>query len=490
MDDSDKGERRSVVLNNYRLIVRIIIYIKALLTLWRISVLKITSVVLLLVINQSVCAQIEVSTLKGDDSGGSLIAAIKNANAQKTDHDNPVIISFSKDIAGEIVLSMDLPPIENNISVIGNTENGKPVITINGTVNPEISGGLKGGISPGFSLFEVKSGNTASFENLHLTKSNKSGIIIEGGVVTVKNCMLTYNFGIGSVHGTAGAIQSENSQLTVIGTYFFYNTGGVGGTDGGVGYGGAGSVNIVGGNAVFINSSFFENEGGFGGVGVGSVGGAGVIMVRDGNVSIVNCTAAGNFGGGSIVTGASGGIVMLGGNMSLFESTIAGNMGGAGLGGFDGVDFCSGGIHVLAGKLSLGGNIIAGNYNGADEASDLEFQANGEVHSLGYNLFGSLKKEFCEEGDSKGFALKDIVATTSEGKYKNEIVSGFLPTIALTTNSPARSKNILFNDINPVSSYDANAIFFNDAARKYSSLLQADQNGKLRGDNPSIGAVE
>ena len=445
---------------------------------------------LLFAVSLTTHAQIEVSTLDGNDSKGSLIAAILSANTQKTDPDKPVTISFAENIAGEIVLSMDLPSIENNISFIGNLENGKPTITINGSVNPKINEGLKGGISPGFRLFDVKSGYAVSIENLHLTKSNKSGITIEGGSVTVKNCILSYNLGIGSVHGSAGGIQNENGQLTVIGTYFFYNTGGVGGTDGGVGYGGAGSINVIGGNTVVINSSFFDNEGGFGGVGVGSIGGAGVIMARDGNVSLVNCTVAGNFGGGSIVTGASGGIVMLGGNMSILHSTIADNMGGAGLGGFDGVDFCSGGIHVLAGKLSLGGNIIVGNYNGQDEATDVETQIKGEVHSSGNNLFGNLKTDFCKEGDINGIALKDVVATTSEGKYKNDIISGFLPTVALTSDSPARNKCVIFNDISPVSSDDINAIFFIDAASKYSSLLHADQNGKQRTANPSIGAVE
>ena len=438
----------------------------------------------------TVSAQIEVSTLAGDDSNGSLIAAILSANGKKANPDKPVTISFAKSLAGEIVLSKDLPPIENNISIVGNLASGTPAVTISGSVNPEINEGLKGGISPGFRLFLVKAGNTVSIENLHLTKSNKSGLTIEGGTVTVKNCMFTYNLGIGDIHGTAGAIQNEKGNLTVIGSYFFYNTGGVGGTDGGVGYGGAGSINDVGGNTVVFNSSFFDNEGGFGGVGVGSVGGAGVMMIRDGNVSLVNCTAAGNFGGGSIVTGASGGIVMIGGSMSLLESTIVDNMGGAGLGGFDGVDFCSGGIHILAGKFRLGGNIIAGNFNGEDVASDVESQVKGEVRSLGNNLFGSIKKELSAEGDVIGVAMKDVVVTTSEGKYKSDIVSGFLPTVALAANSPARNKCVIFNDICPVSSDDANAKFFTGAASKYSSLLQADQNGKKRATASSIGAVE
>ena len=435
-------------------------------------------------------AQIIVTTLAGDNSKGSLIAAIQSAKTQKADPAKPVTIRFSKQLAGEIILSMDLPAIENHIVIEGNLENSQPSITINGSVNPAINEGLKGGISPGFSLFTVKPEKTVTFENLHLTKSNKSGIVNEGGDVTVKNCKLTYNMGIGSVHGTAGAIHSEKGNLTVIGSYFFYNTGGVGGTDGGVGYGGAGCINVISGNAIIINSSFFDNEGGFGGVGVGSVGGAGAIMVRGGNVSVVNSTIAGNFGGGSIVTGASGGFVMVGGNMLILNSTVVGNMGGVGLGGFDGVDFCSGGVHVLAGSLSLGGTVISGNINGADEETDIECQASGEVRSLGYNIMNKGKVTLDGTGDTKGVVLSNLIATTNEGKFQSEIVSGFLPTIGLTSNSPAKKQSFTISTINPILSTDPNAIFFAVAQKTYSSLLQADQNGTKRADKPSIGAVE
>ena len=447
-------------------------------------------IVLLFASTLMVQAQIEVSTLAGDDSKGSLIAAIKSANAQKANPDKPVTIRFAGKLSGEIVLSMDLPVIENHISFVGNVENGKPAITINGSVNPAINQGLRGGVSPGFRLFVVKSDSTVSFENLNLTKSNKSGITNEGGTVTVKNCIFTYNLGIGSIHGTAGAICNNNGNLTVIGSYFFYNTGGVGGTDGGVGYGGAGCIDVINGNAIVINSSFFENEGGFGGVGVGSVGGAGVIMVRDGNVSVVNCTAAGNFGGGSIVTGASGGFVMIGGNMSILQSTVVDNLGGTGLGGFDGVDNCSGGIHVLSGTLTLGGNIFVGNQNGIDEDTDIESQVSGKIISLGHNLFGVAKVAVDGTGDVQGVALKNVVATTSEGKHKSEVISGFLPTVALTASSPAKNKSVAITGISPVPSSDSNAKFFTDASTKYASMLKTDQNGNSRVANPSIGAVE
>ncbi len=433
-----------------------------------------------------VSAQIEVTSLSGDDSKGSLIAAILSANAQKADPAKPVTIRFAKQLAGEIVLSKDLPAIENHLSIVGNVANGQPTITINGSVNPTVNEGLKGGFSPGSRLFVVKTGNIVSFENLHLTKSNKSGIVNEGGSVTVKNCMFTYNMGIGSVHGTAGAIQNESGYLTVIGSYFFYNTGGVGGTDGGVGYGGAGSIQMVEGNAMIINSSFIDNEGGFGGVGVGSVGGAGALMLRAGNVFMANSTVAGNFGGGSIVTGASGGIVLLGGDMLVLQTTIVDNMGGAGLGGFDGVDFCSGGIHVLAGKLTLGNTLLAGNQNGSDEETDIEAQASGEVHSLGGNLTAQTKVTLNKTGDVNGVTMSDVVSTTEEGKYLSEVVTGFMPTVRLTAASPAKNKGVVLADLNPTGS----SKFFVDVWNSYSTLLQSDQNGIKRAVTPSIGAVE
>jgi len=103
------------------------------------------SVVLFFCVALKAHAQIEVSSVAGDDSKGSLIAAIQWANAQKSDPKKPVTIRFAKKMAGEIVLSMDLPPIQNHISFVGNLENGKPTVTINGSVNPEINEGLKGG---------------------------------------------------------------------------------------------------------------------------------------------------------------------------------------------------------------------------------------------------------------------------------------------------------------------------------------------------------
>ena len=454
------------------------------------SFLRYAIIAFLLATTTMVKAQIEVSTLAGNDSRGSLIAAIKEANSRRAEPDKPVTISFNRRLAGEIVLTMDLPKIENHISIVGNVADGKPTITINGTTDPDDIGGLVGGIRPGFGLFFVTSGKTVSFENLILSRSNIGGITNEGGNVTVKNCMFTHNLGIGREHGTAGGIQSDDGNLTVIGSYFFYNNGGLGGLEGGVGYGGAGAVNVINGNAIFINSSFYEGEGGFGGVGVGSVAGPGAMFVRNSNVSVINCTVADNFGGGSIVTGASGGFVMLRGNMTVLQSTIVDNVGGAGLGGFDGVDFCSGGFHVLAGKLTIGGNIFAGNRNGFDDETDIESQASGEVRSLGYNLYGSANVEINGTGDVKGIVMRNVVATTPEGQYKAEFTSGILSTIALTANSPAKNKSIKFTDISPVPSSDANAKFFTDAASKYSALLQADQNGKQRAANPSIGAVE
>lgn len=435
-------------------------------------------------------AQIEVTTLAGNDSRGSLIAAIKSANTRSADAANPVVIRFNRRLAGEIILSMDLPEIKNHVSIVGNVANGKPTITVNGSVNPAINGGLAGGFSPGFRLFFVTSGKTASFENLIITKSNKSGITNEGGTVTVKNCTFSYNLGIGQEHGTGGAIQSEDGNLTVIGSYFFYNNGGMGGTDGRIGYGGAGAINVLNGNAVVINSSFHENEGGFGGIGVGSVAGPGTLMAFNSNVSVINCTVANNFGNGSIVTGASGGFMLIRGNMLILQSTVVNNVGGAGLGGFDGIDFCSGGVHVLAGVLTLGGNIFAGNINGGDEYTDIETQRSGEVRSLGHNLYGFANVALNGTGDVKGVAMKDVVETTPEGKYKSEFTSGILSTIALTANSPAKSKSVAITGISPVPANDASTKFFTDAASKYSSLLQADQNGKQRAANPSIGAVE
>ena len=434
--------------------------------------------------------QIEVTTLAGDDSRGSLIAAIKSANTQRADAANPVVIRFARNLTGEIVLSQDLPEIENHISIIGNVNNGQPSITINGSVNPEINGGLMGGYSPGFRLLYVTSGRTATFENLVLTKSNRSGLTNDGGTVTVKNCMFTYNLGIGKEHGSGGAIESQKGNLTVIGSYFFYNNGGMGGTDGQIGYGGAGAINLIDGNAVVINSSFFENEGGFGGIGVGSVAGAGALVAFNSNVSVINCTVANNFGEGSIVTGGAGGFVLIRGNMLVLQSTIVDNTGGAGLGGFDGLDFCSGGIHVLAGILTIGGNIIVGNVNGGDAETDIETQRSGEIRSLGNNLFGYANVEINGRGDTKGVAMRNVIATTSEGKANAQTVSGFLPTIALTANSPAKNRGTAITGISPVASNDPNARFFADAWNNYSSLVQADQNGQKRAANPSIGAVE
>jgi len=435
-------------------------------------------------------AQIEVSTLAGNDSKGSLIAAIKLANAQKADPAKPVIIRFAKQLSGAIVLSMDLPAIENHISFVGNAANGTPAITIDGSVNPAINQGIKGGISPGFRLFLIKEGKTVSFENLILTKSNQSGIFNEGGTVTVKNCMFILNMGIGRELGSAGAIQNEGGNLTVIGSYFNHNIGGVGGSEGGIGFGGGGGISVINGNAVVINSSFIDNDGGYGGIGVGSVGGAGAIMAIRSNVSVANCTVAGNFGGDCLVTAAAGGFVLVGGNMLVQQSTIVNNSGGMGYGGFGGIDLCSGGAHVLAGTLTLGGTIFVGNINGKDEDTDVDVLTDAELRSSGNNLTGIGHEALNGAGDVSGVELQQVVATTSEGKFQSSILSGFLPTVGLTAGSPAKNQSVGIKSISPVSSTDVSAKFFADSWNMYGSLLQADQNGTKRAAKPSIGAVE
>src|SRR5690606_34850821 len=99
-----------------------------------------------------------------------------------------------------------------------------------------------------------------TLEGLTIAASNHSGITNMGDL-TVKNCILSKNLGAGSINGTGGGIQNENGNLTVIGCFFDYNTGGIGGTDGGVGFGGAGGINLVSGNAIVLQSTFVDNEG-------------------------------------------------------------------------------------------------------------------------------------------------------------------------------------------------------------------------------------
>jgi len=229
----------------------------------------------------------------------------------------------------------------------------------------------------------------------------------------------------------------------VIGCFFDYNTGGVGGTDGGVGYGGAGGINIAGGNVVVAQSSFIDNEGGFGGVGVGSAGGAGAVSVLNGNVSIVNCTIAGNFGGGSIVSGASGGMIVVGGSASLLRSVVCNNMGGAGFGGFGAVEFCSGGIHILKGSFTLGGNILGTNFNGKDVKTDLEKEADGEVRSAGYNLFGTSNAKLEGTGDTVLEDLSKAIVCDKDGKFKAEVKSGFIPVVTAASGISAQKSPVI-----------------------------------------------
>ena len=385
----------------------------------------------------------EVKNLSGDASKGSLIEAINKANETLgASAEKPNIIQFAKGLKGEIILSENLPALNNHIAILGNLSEGKPAVKINGSVNPAVNEGLKGGVSPGFRTFVVNTGKTVSIEGLEISASNHTGITNMGNL-TVKNCILSKNFGAGSINGTGGGIQNENGNLLVIGCFFDYNTGGVGGTDGGVGYGGAGGINIAGGNVVVAQSSFIDNEGGFGGVGVGSAGGAGAVSVLNGNVSIVNCTIAGNFGGGSIVSGASGGMIVVGGSASLLRSVVCNNMGGAGFGGFGAVEFCSGGIHILKGSFTLGGNILGTNFNGKDVKTDLEKEADGEVRSAGYNLFGTSNAKLEGTGDTVLEDLSKAIVCDKDGKFKAEVKSGFIPVVTAASGISAQKSPVI-----------------------------------------------
>lgn len=243
-----------------------------------------------------------------DDSGdGSLRACVTMTNATGGD------IVFQEGLSGTILLASGLL-LSNDVAVLGP---GADMLTIQAA-------------PPGFRVFDVTSGVTATISGLTITGGggDYGGAIRNEGTLTVTGSTLSGN---SAVNGGGGI--ANYGALTVTGSTLTGNT---------VEGGGGGAITSWGTMTV-TNSTIAGNA--------ADVGGGGILASSD--LTVTNSTIAGNFGGGSI----GGGIGISGTpTVVLRNALVAGNSAAYGNDLYGPVDVASS-FNNLIGVQDSGGNV-------------------------------------------------------------------------------------------------------------------------------------
>ena len=319
------------------------------------------------------------------DTGGStcgttctLRQAIGAANANTTDAD---IITFASNVRGNI----DLTTIDDGgggkgpsaLALLGPTDiqgPGADVLNVRGVGNT-------------FRLLRVTSGVNATVSGLTLSGAsspNSGGAIYnDAGSLTLVGCAISGN----TAGSFGGGIYSGNAGLTVRNCTISGNTSNRSGSGSGTGGGITSSGSSNGSSLTLSNSTISGN-------------------------SVPNSNGGGNGGG-----------ILADTNLSIFNCTIAGNS-AAGGGSASGV--------ISGGSLSINNSIVAANSNNNTQP-DIVREA-GSVTSGGYNLIGNPGGiAFNGAGDQKGTAATPL--NPQIGALANN--GGPTQTHALRTGSPA-----------------------------------------------------
>jgi predicted outer membrane repeat protein len=221
---------------------------------------------------------------------------------------------------------------------------------------------------------------------------------MDQGSIWLTNCTLWGNSAYGGTGGDAGGTaQNANQGAGINGGNGYGGAGGFGGGGGGgvggaitMGDGGTGGVGGLGGGGGGGGGGHNNRSGGT--AGRGGAGGAGGFAGGPGGMGAVGTVFSdGAGGGGGGGGGLGGGLFVLNGNVSLVNCTLAGNTaaggpGGAGVSGASpgspGQGF-GGGVFNYGGVISMLTTIVAG--NGATGSPDFD----GGVLSSGFNLIGN-----------------------------------------------------------------------------------------------------
>jgi hypothetical protein len=409
-----------------------------------------------------------IIVLNTNDSGpGSLRQAILDANGMAGDK----IITFAPVVSGAINLLTTLPDLNSNIDLEGP---GPATVTV------------QRGIPDDLRIFDVTNGATVTIAGLTVAHgqdaSNFAGILNQNGSLTVRNCSIDTNFGVG-----IGSYVGEN--LTVSNCTFHNNSsGGILVATPAVGSGGvvsvsnctltlntgSGAIASQGGTLNVSNCNIYTNALGVGSSGIlnlssctiqnnnaGGVNNTGTATIdsstlsgnstadgggiyNTGTLTITNSTVASNKAIGTWtqrivfvdhsptmvlvpVTPAVGGGIWNSGTLTVNSCTIAANTAVQTVSPDIGSN--GGGIASTGGTVTVHNTIIAQNQSptGPDVA--------GTFVSQGYNLIGNGTggTGFTAAGDQVGTAAAPIDPRL--GPLQDN--GGPTPTMALLTGSPA-----------------------------------------------------
>jgi hypothetical protein len=345
--------------------------------------------------------------------------------------------------------------------------------------------------------------------NNGVSPSSGGGIRVDGGALTVTDCVLADNF---AVTGGGGISYSGNGKLKVTNCKFIGNVTtplGVGFSDGGAilvngeaeityctfsdnsaGNGGgisAGLNKVTISNSTFTNNSATHDGGGVAYIGFDLT--QHVLTINNSTFknnsadfeggAIVNMPSA-NFGGTSNVTNSTvsgnfadlnaGGIFNKGaGILNVTNSTVTGNTGNN-----DG-----GGVMRGGGTVQVESSIIAGNTTFNLGGKDVS----GAFTSAGFNLIGNADNStgFTVATDQTGTAASPLDPKLDPAGLQNN--GGATQTIALLSNSPAIDKGTA-NGLTGALTTDQRGTGF---TRTFNDLAVFDATG---GDGTDIGAFE
>ena len=261
----------------------------------------------------------------------TLRAAIEEANALSSSEPHTIVLPV-----GTINLTGDLPPLPENVTIIGQGESE--------SIIRRDSGGE-------YRFFTVPDGNNLELTKLALENGRVGGIVSGGaiensGTVTITHVIFDSNYATGD----GGAIVNNNtaSRLTISHSTFINNHADFDG----------GGIRINNGTVIVENSTFTQNSTGF--------SGAALRLMSSGSLTVTNSTLSNNNANGN-----GGAFEVNFGNQSnavFVNSTITGNSAGDTVGG------------LYRGIIQ--NSIISGNSTttGPDDVRS--------ISSLGHNLIG------------------------------------------------------------------------------------------------------
>ncbi|GAB4546835.1 MAG: hypothetical protein Fur002_22250 [Anaerolineales bacterium] len=242
------------------------------------------------------CSTITVAN-NADSGAGTLRQAIADACTGET-------INFSNALSGQTIRLASTLTLDKDVTIDGSAL-ASPVI-----ISGDSDGDGNGDVRP----FIVNSGIAATLDSLIVTKGlapSGGGLSSDGGYVTIKNSIFSYNNGDVGIND-GGGVRVWGGTLTIDNSVFEYNYARSGG---GVLFGGGGTLTVT--NSAFSNNTVYS-------------GGGGLKHWANGSqMTLTNSTFTGNqsagTGGGFLIGAGATGIIA---NSTFYNNTSSSNGGG------------------------------------------------------------------------------------------------------------------------------------------------------------------